>query len=116
MVTFIENWERKSVLISLKTTERESQTGEVLANLVYSELRRFDLHAKLFAMASDNGGNIVAAWLQLVHLCSHDCTIFFKDMHARCVFHVINIIVRDYLKEIGANLTVAAAQLSDPDH
>jgi hypothetical protein len=116
VVTFIENWERKNVLLSLKTTEHESHTGEVIANLVYSELRRFGLHTKLFAMASDNGSNMVAAWPLLVDLCAKDGTIVDEDMHARCVCHVINIAVRAFLKDIGANLSVSAAQLSDPDH
>jgi hypothetical protein len=116
VVTFIENWERKSVLLSLKTTEHESQTGEVLANIVYSELRRFGLHTKLFAMASDNGSNMIAAWPLLVDLCAKDGTIVDEDMHARCVCHVIHINVRAFLKEFGANLAVGVAQLSDPDH
>jgi hypothetical protein len=106
----------EKVFFSLKTTEHESQTGEVLANLVYSELRRFGLHTNLFAMASDNGINMVAAWPLLVDLCAKDGTIVDEDMHARYVCHVINITVRAFLKEIGANLAVGAAQLSDPDH
>ena len=96
VVTFIDNWERKSVLLSLKTTEHESQTGDVLANLVYSELRRFGFHKKLFAMASDNYSNMVAAWPLLVDICAKDGTIVDEDMHARCVCHVINITVRAF--------------------
>jgi hypothetical protein len=51
-----------------------------------------------------------------VDLCDNDGTIVREDMHSRCVCHVINITVRAFLKEIGANLTVGAAKLSDHDH
>jgi BED zinc finger len=53
VITFIEHWERKSVRLSLVSTDHESHTGEVLANLVYAEMKRFNIHTKLFAMASD---------------------------------------------------------------
>jgi hypothetical protein len=115
VITFIEHWERKSVLLSLVSTDHESQTGEVLANVIYRELKRFNIHSKLFAMASDNGSNMVAAWPLLVDLCAKDGAIIDEDMHARCVCHVINLVVRAFLKEIGANLSLSSAQLADRD-
>jgi hypothetical protein len=48
VITFIEHWERNSVLLSLVSTDHESQTGEVLANVIYRELKRFNIHSKLF--------------------------------------------------------------------
>jgi hypothetical protein len=115
VVLFIENWERKSVLLNLKSTEHETHTGEVIATLIYCELKSFDIHYKLFAMASDNGSNMIAAWPVLVKLCAEDGTIVDEDMHARCVCHVINLVVRLFLKEISANLSLSAAELSGHD-
>jgi hypothetical protein len=68
VITFIEHWERKRALLSLKSTNHESYTGEVLANVVCRELN--DIHATLFAMASENGSSMVAAWPMLVDLCA----------------------------------------------
>jgi hypothetical protein len=113
VITFIEHWERKSVLLSLISTDNESHTGEVLANVVYGEMKRFNIHTKLFATASDNGSNMVAAWPILVDLCAKEGTTVDDDMHARCVFHVINIVVRAFLKMIGANLSLTSAELAD---
>jgi hypothetical protein len=97
------------------STDHESQTGEVLENVIYRELKRFKIHSKLFAMASDNGSNMVAAWPILVDLCAKDGAIIDEDMHARCVCHVINIVVRAFLKDIGANLSLSSVQLADQD-
>jgi hypothetical protein len=66
-------------------------------------------------MASDNGSNMIAAWPILVDLCAKDGAIVDEDMHARCVFHVINIVVSAILREIGANLSLSSAQLADRD-
>jgi hypothetical protein len=113
VISFIEHWERKSVLLSLISTDHESHTGEVLANVVYGEMKRFNIHTKLFAMASDNGSNMVASWPILVDLCAKEGTTVDEDMHARCVCHVINIVVRAFLKRIGANLSLTSAELAD---
>jgi hypothetical protein len=86
VITFIEHWERKSVLLSLISTDHESRTGGVLANVIYRELKRFNIHSKLFAMAFDNGSNIVAAWPELIDLCAKDGAMVDENMHARCVF------------------------------
>jgi hAT family C-terminal dimerisation region/BED zinc finger len=103
VITFIERWERKSILLCMKSTESESHTGDVIANLVFNELKEFNIHTKIVAMASDNGSNMVAAWPILVDLCGKDGITLDLEMHARCVCHVINLVVRSFLKEIGAN-------------
>jgi hypothetical protein len=76
-------------------------------------MKRFNIHTNLFAMASDNGSNMVAAWPILVDLCAKEGTTVDDDMHARCVCHVINIVVRAFLKRIGANLSLTSAELAD---
>jgi BED zinc finger len=104
VITIIERWERKSILLCMKSIERESHTGDVLANLVFNELKEFNIHTKkIVAMASENGSNMVAAWPILVDLCAKDGITLDLEMHARCVCHVINLVVRSFLKEIGAN-------------
>jgi hypothetical protein len=113
VITFIEKWERKSLLLSLKTTEIESHTGEVIANLIYEELKRFEIHSKLVAMASDNGSNMVSAWPILVDLCAKDGITVDLEMHARCVCHVVNLVVRLFMKEIGANKSYSAEEVEN---
>jgi hAT family C-terminal dimerisation region/BED zinc finger len=113
VITFIEKWERKSLLLSLKTTEIESHTGEVIANLIYDVLKSFEIHSKLVAMASDNGSNMVSAWLILVDLCAKDGITVDLEMHARCVCHVVNLVVRLFMKEIGANKSYNADELEN---
>jgi hypothetical protein len=42
-ITFIERWERKIIPLCMKSTESESHTGDVIANLVFNELKEFKL-------------------------------------------------------------------------
>jgi hypothetical protein len=43
--------------------------------VIYRELKRFNIHSKLFEMASDNRSNMVAALPILVDLCAKDGAI-----------------------------------------
>jgi hypothetical protein len=60
----------------------------MIADLIYEELKRFKIHSKLVAMASDNGSNMVSVWPTLVDLCAKDGITMDLEMHARCVCHV----------------------------
>jgi hypothetical protein len=63
-------------------------------------------------MASDNGSNMVSAWPILRELGAKYGVTIHQDMHARCVCHVINIVVRLFLREIGANQILNVADRS----
>jgi hypothetical protein len=108
VVSFILDWERKTCLLSLKESDSESQTADVIAHAIY-ELRSFNIQSKLFAMVSDNGSNVVAAWPILINLLAKDGIYVDEHMHARCVCHVVNILVRQFLKHLGANLCLSQA-------
>jgi hypothetical protein len=87
----------------MKSSESESHTGDVIANLVFNELKEFNSHTKIVATASENESNMVAAWPILVEIFGKDVITLDLEMHARCVCHVINLVVHSFLKEIGAN-------------
>jgi hypothetical protein len=114
VINFIERWKRKSVLLCMKSPESESHTGDVIANLVFNELKEFNIHTKIVAMASDNGRNMVAEWPILVDLCGKDGITLDLEMHARCVCHVINLVVGLFLKKIGANRCLLTKTLIPP--
>jgi len=115
VVSFIHNWERKSCLLSLREPESDSQTAEVVAQAIYEELKAFNVHKNLFAMISDNGSNMIAAWPVLIELLAKDGIQLDQDMHARCVCHVVNILVRGFLKDIGANKPMSASTVPKKD-
>jgi hypothetical protein len=81
IVSFIHNWERKSCLLSLRQPESDSQTAEVVAQAIYDELKSFNVRKNIFAMISDNGCNMVAAWPVLIELLAKD-GISCRQRHA----------------------------------
>ena len=56
---------------------------------------------------------MVSAWPILVDLCAEDGITVDLEMHARCVCHVVNLVVRLYMKEIGANKSYNADELAN---
>jgi hypothetical protein len=54
---------------------------------------------------------MVSAWPILVDLCAKDGITVDVEMHARCVCHVINLVVRLFMKEIGANKSYSADEV-----
>jgi hypothetical protein len=108
-VSFILDWERKTCLLSLQENDCGSQTADVIAHAIYDELRSFNIQSKLFAMVSGNRSNVVAAWPILINLLAKDGIYVDEHMHARCVCHVVNILVRQFLKDLGANFCLSQA-------
>src|SRR6266540_4268540 len=84
----------------------ERHTGVILANTIYTTINEFGLGEKIIAITTDNASNMNVFGQKFSQLLSdnHDNTLFRR---VRCAAHILNLIVKDGLDEVGKSVIKA---------
>ena len=77
-------------------------TGDHLGRELFEVLEYYDISAKLFCITSDSAGNCGKTCKALINILRDEKGIRwnYKERYIRCMNHVINLAVQDFLKSI----------------
>lgn len=96
-----EDWNLHEALLDFLHVEGR-HTGEHLAQELFQILEYYDICDKLFCITSDSAGNCGKLCKELTKILREEKGIRWnhKERYIRCMNHVINLAVQDFLKSI----------------
>jgi len=98
-----EQWNLHEALLDFRHVQGH-HNGEHLAEELFEVLEYYDISAKLFCITSDNAGNCeeLCKVLSKILRDKKGITWNHEERYIRCMNHVINLAVQDFLKSIKA--------------
>ena len=96
-----DDWNLHETLLDFRHIQ-DRHTGELLASELFQILEYFDISDKLFCITADNAGNCEGMCAELAKILWNEKGIRWNDKERfiRCMNHVINLAVQDFLKNI----------------
>lgn len=96
-----EQWALHEALLDFRHVQGR-HTGEHLAEEVFEVLEYYGISAKLFCITSDSAGNCGELCKMLSKILRDKKGIIWnhEERYIRCMNHVINLAVQDFLKSI----------------
>jgi ribosomal protein S27E len=96
------DWQLRSMLLNIAPIS-DSHTGKHLSTIFKDTCQEFGVMDKLLAITTDNARNNDTLLEHLGETCRHEGVPFDRNsMHVRCIAHVINLAVQDFLGTLNA--------------
>lgn len=96
-----DNWELEEALLEFKH-QSGHHTGDILGDEIFAIIQKFGIAEKLFCITTDNADNNKTLMKRLSQKLRNELGIYWDPAkhHIRCLNHVINLAVQDFLKSI----------------
>jgi hypothetical protein len=96
-----DNWELEEALLEFKH-QPGRHTGDILGDEIFAIIQKFGIAEKLFCITTDNADNNKTLMKRLSQKLRNELGICWDPAkhHIRCLNHVINLAVQDFLKSI----------------
>ena len=96
-----DNWELEEALLEFKH-QPDHHTGDILGDEIFAIIQKFGISEKLFCITTENADNNMTLMKHLSQNLRNELGICWDPMkhHIRCLNHVINLAVQDFLKSV----------------